>query len=345
MSKQYRIVRLENFKGGLHLARGLTNTYDKSLKTLHSDTIKSAIFVCALELFPEIGVAGEQSEYQAGKYFLGQFKVSSAFPFIDQDYYFPTIEIPRPYNFSEDASLTDKEKKKILYLRQDVFKEYIKDIRNFKLTKEHLTSKSVLDKKRYGENIKSDTYQHVAVSRDYGSDSDPYYVDKIYFEKNAGLYFLLEMKDEEDTETLKKIEAALKLLGDNGIGTDRNTGNGQFDMDMTETMTFDVSDDATHDLVLSLYCPKKVEIDNQLKSSYYNLIKRGGYISSPQNEVNLTIRKRSIHFFAAGSVFPKYENRSGTIVNLQPDFSNLKHPIWRDGRPIILPIKYETDEK
>lgn len=340
----YKIIRLEEFKGGLHLARGLTNAYDKSLKTLHSDTIKSAIFVCALQLYPEIGEAGDDNKYQAGKNFLGKFKVSSAFPFIGQDYYFPTIEIPRPYDFEKNLGLTDKEKKKILYLRQDLFRDYIKDIQNFKLTEENLKSNSVLNKKRYGENIKSDTYQHVAITRDYGTDSTPYYVDKIYFNENAGLYFLLEMKDKEDTETLKKVEAALRLLGDNGIGTDRNTGNGQFDVDSSQSMNFDAIDDATHDLVLSLYCPEKVEIENQLDKSYYNLVKRGGYISSPQKETNLSIRKRSIHFFTAGSVFPKIENREGKIVNLQPDFGDLKHPIWRDGRPIILPIKYETDE-
>lgn len=341
----YKIIRLQNFRGGLHLARGLTNAYDKSLKTLHSDTIKSAIFVCALQLFPEIGEAGDKDEYQAGQDFLDKFKVSSAFPFVGDNHYLPTIEIPRPYNFEKKSNLTDKEKKKILYLRDDLFKQYIKDIQNFELTEAHLKSESVLNKKKYGKHIKSDTYQHVAITRDYGSDSTPYYVDKIYFSKEAGLYFLLEMKDENDAETWKRLQAALKLLGDNGIGTDRNTGNGQFEIDTTKTMDFDTVDDATHDLMLSLYCPEKVEIKGKLNQSYYNLVKRGGYISSPQKETNLTIRKRSIHFFTAGSVFKKHENRTGKLVNLQPDFGDLNHPIWRDGRPIILPIKYVTDDE
>jgi CRISPR-associated protein Csm4 len=198
-----------------------------------------------------------------------------------------------------------------------------------------------LNEKRYKELIKSETYQHVAIPRNYGSDSTPYYVDKMYFEKDAGLYFLLEITDKNDNETLHKVKAALKLLADSGMGTDRNTGNGQFDIAYDELILDKIDKkEATHDLSLSLYCPEKEEIQGTITDSYYELIKRGGYISSPQSEAHLTIRKRSIHFFTAGSVFPKKEDRKGKLVNLRPKKVNdLEHPIWRDGRAIFIPIK------
>ncbi len=47
----YTVVKLQHFKSGLHLARGLTNAYDRTHDTLHSDKLKSAIFVSALQLF------------------------------------------------------------------------------------------------------------------------------------------------------------------------------------------------------------------------------------------------------------------------------------------------------
>jgi CRISPR-associated protein Csm4 len=81
------------------------------------------------------------------------------------------------------------------------------------------------------ENCEHITYsnpiQHVAISRDHCTDSEPYYVDKIFFHKNAGLFFLVEAEE----KTLEMLKAAMRLLSDNGIGTDRNVGNGQFEAD------------------------------------------------------------------------------------------------------------------
>jgi CRISPR-associated protein Csm4 len=345
MIKQYKIIRLEHFKGGLHLARGLTNSYDNSLKTLHSDTLKSAIFVCALQLSKENDVID--------KSFLESFKISSAFPFYKETenedkkyfYFFPKPELSRPFKFSDNTTdLSDKDKKKINFIGSSIFERYIKNVEKFEFTSEELNFPNLLNNKDYKSLIKSDTYQHVAITRDDGNDSTPYYVDKIYFHSNSGLYFLVETDD----ETFKKVKSAMQLLADNGIGTDRNTGNGQFEVAF-DTMDLEVPDDGNYDLSLSLYCPEKKEI-GQLDESFYGLTKRGGYISSPQNEENLSIRKRSIYMFTEGSVFPKMENdevRKGKIVDLKPNDEKLakkniyiNHPIWRDGQPIFIPMKY-----
>ena len=85
---KYTVIQLKNFKGGLHLARGLTNAYDKTLDTLHSDKLKSAIFVSALQLY---------GAKQIDQSFLESFQISSAFPFYhsptrDQPFYF----FPKP---------------------------------------------------------------------------------------------------------------------------------------------------------------------------------------------------------------------------------------------------------
>lgn len=339
MTKQYKIIRLEHFKGGLHLARGLTNSYDNSLKTLHSDTLKAAIFVCALQLAKENEVID--------KSFLESFKISSAFPFYKETekhfYFFPKPELPRPFKFGNSTDLSDKDKKKINFIGSSVFEKYIKNVSEFEFSSEELNFPNLLNDKDYKSLIKSETYQHVAITRGDDNDSTPYYVDKIYFHSNSGLYFLVETDD----KTFEKIKSAVRLLADNGIGTDRNTGNGQFEVDF-DTLTLDVPDDGNYDLSLSLYCPEKEEI-KQLDDSFYGLTKRGGYISSPQNEENLSIRKRSIYMFTEGSVFPKMENdktREGKIVDLKPNDEKLaekniyiNHPIWRDGQPIFIPMK------
>jgi len=50
-TQTYRVFKLR-FPGGLHLAKGKSE-YDQSDTILHSDTLKSALFVCALQLFGE----------------------------------------------------------------------------------------------------------------------------------------------------------------------------------------------------------------------------------------------------------------------------------------------------
>jgi CRISPR-associated protein Csm4 len=368
MKKTYNVIRLQDFKGGLHLARGLTNAYDKSLKMLHSDTLKSAIFSCALQLFSEIGEAGDDNGFKKGKAFLNDFKISSAFPFYkgsEQEnplYFFPKPDVLKlPFDIEGELGL-EKKLKKVSFLERELFERLIKDNTETIVFKKHHLKGAFMVNNDEGLNFSgtggildnddcsalttSEPYQHVAIPRDQGSDSTPYYVDKIYFHQNAGLYFLVDTDD----ATFEKIKAAVKLLADNGIGTDRNGGNGQFDV-VFDTMELDIPDDGNFDLSLSLYCPLREEIQ-QIDKSFYGLTKRGGYISSPQNEENLSIRKRSIHMFTEGSLFPKMKGRIGKVVDLKPDEKELaakniyiNHPIWRDGQPIFIPMKYNIDGK
>jgi CRISPR-associated protein Csm4 len=146
-----------------------------------------------------------------------------------------------------------------------------------------------------------------------------------------------------DEAILKQVKAAFRLLADSGIGTDRNTGNGQFEVTFSE-IELNLPKTGNYDLSLSLYCPTELEIANCIHKSFYGLTKRGGYISNPEQEIHLTIRKRSIYMFTEGSMFPtKSENRIGKIEDLKPSFAGLNHPIWRDGRAFFVPLNYKED--
>jgi CRISPR-associated protein Csm4 len=342
----YIVVRLENFQGGLHLARGLSNSYDTSLKTLHSDTIKSALFVCALQLY---------GAERISKSFLESFKISSAFPFYASKkdsnihYFFPKPEVPYlPFeNAKEDIN---KKLKKVRFLEKELFELFIQNgnkqitfnennLKGEFLGKDGSNLKDVMPEKGI---YKSEPYQHVFIPQDYNEDSEPYYVDRIYFHEDAGLFCLIETEDES---TLKQVKSAFKLLADNGIGTDRNTGNGQFEV-VFDTMELDVPEESNHEISLSLYCPNEEEI-KKIDKSFYSLTKRGGYISSPQDNKHLSIRKRSIYMFTEGSTFFGKEERQGKIVNLKPDNdflkgNEVKHPIWRDGRALFIPFNFNN---
>lgn len=345
----YKVIQLKNFKGGLHLARGLTNAYDKTLETLHSDTLKSAIFVCAMQLYgPE----------KINKSFLEKFRISSAFPFFHSTfakqtiYFFPKPEMVKlPFDLLNDQTGKNKILKKIRFIEKDLFQQLLEGKAGIELEKKNIfesfvTNKTIdlrgiLDKENCTDITKTEPFQHVHIPRDYGSDSVPYYVDKIYFHRNAGLYFLLDATG----ETKDQVMAAMKLLADNGIGTDRNTGNGQFELGEDKlTLTIPEKEQANYQLNLSLYCPEEQEIKDTVSRSFYSLIKRGGYISSPAKPENQTIRKKSVYMFTEGSLFPYQVERRGKVEDLKPDFAGVGHSIWRDGQPIFLPFNYPNNE-
>lgn len=339
--KLFNVFLFKNFKGGLHLSRGLTNAYDKSLDTLHSDTIKSALFVCALSLY---------GSEQVGEGFLKSFKISSAFPFFNSQtrgerlYFFPKPEIDRlPLDVRSDVG-KEKKLKKLEYLEKSLFEQLIAG-QSATLSPDDFSGKyaaapavqlrATLLKENCEHITRSHPFQHVAISRDHSTDSEPYYVDKIFFHNNAGLFFLVEAEG----ETIDMLKAAMRLLADNGIGTDRNVGNGQFEASFDQ-IELNLPAQADYEMALSLYCPQREEVGSQdMERAYFSLIKRGGYVSSPEREEHQTLRKKSIYMFGEGSIFPKYPNRKGKIVDLKPEYTGFDHPVWRDGQAIFLPYK------
>ncbi|MCC5943486.1 MAG: type III-A CRISPR-associated RAMP protein Csm4 [Bernardetiaceae bacterium] len=409
MEKKFIAVRL-NFTSPLHISRGASD-YDRTLKTLHSDVIKSAIFVNALMLFHN-----ELASEAQGKTFLESFKVSSAYPYyrlhhsdskIDNsglitEYFFP---IPQhnisPFKIEEKDAKTGKKSaesdmqnrkvlKKITFAGQSLFEKLIKRktaeiltleknneifAKSFASQNEHLVQWFQKYEKSHQFKIyDASSDQRVSIqpsAREFDADEngniimpppEPYYIDKLYFqnrklkvmssdkareqneaEEETGLYFLLDIEDEKQ---LPKIKAALKLLQDSGLGTDRNIGNGHFKLDMNDEITLDVPDEAEFQTNLSLYCPYKEEIGNNgklMQESFYDLIKRGGYLASPANPQHVSLRKKSIYMFTEGSIFPK-QKLQGKTVNLQPDNtiladSEVLHPVWRDGKAIFLPMR------
>lgn len=357
----YDIIHLR-FKGGLHLSKGKEGNYDTSERKLHSDTLKSALFVAALQLY-------EMNKEEKADFFKS-FQVSSAFPFYCAADSFEAKEtvhfMPRPLlpDLSERIHITEldqqqqaKGSRRIEYFEKDLLLELLAggvEIAQAHCSKDgkFASKASVLQavKNAKVENVKpiaGGTQQHVAVDRHFEADAQPYTVDRVYFHKNAGLYFLLDFKDETAKE---KVIASLKLLADTGLATDKHTGSGEFELlgDLNDLPKMELPEGGSQQLALSLYCPGEryaSEFPNtELEQSYYKLVRRGGYIASPSNLNHMSLRKRSVYMFSEGSVFPKQAERVGDVVDLKPDNSKLKaieqptveHPIWRDGRSLFL---------
>lgn len=307
--------------------------YSISMKMIQSDTLYAAVTSCLAMLGVPIPEGGD----------LG-CTISSLFPFYQKDkqaeavYFFPR---PLKNSLPLDNIQYAKKIKKVAWLDKDYFermiqgktllgdKSVINDLRN-----EFLTSRSIPDKF-----IVSEVLPRVTVSRTGKEDAVPFYMDRVYYKDYSGLYFLVQ----GDTSLLDK---GLELLQYQGLGTDRNVGNGSFVYE-TDTLELECAENADNVVALSLYIPKNREVLAQMiggENVAYDFVRRGGWITTPPN---LTMRKNVIYAFTPASVFCKEGTAipfcEGTIVDLNPHVKGLdtvEHPIWRNGKAIFVPIRF-----
>lgn len=356
--RSFKVVKLK-FKAPFHISKGKID-FDSSKELIHSDTLKSALYVMGLRLFGKA--------YGDSASFFDRFTISSAFPYMETttgqtEYFFPKPMVKLDLQYAEikeeENTKLQKKIKKVDYLGHSIFEKMLTQENHFVQPQEQIDGGKFLSEilESNPENAYSTKVFAAEQARRVtippfceGKDAVPYYMERIHFHHRAGLYFLVEAKDDFYDTVLRP---ALRLLAEEGLGTKRNIGNGQFDLIDTQqangqierlTLSLKVLTVADAYLNLSLYCPGKEELKEvALEQSSYQLIKRGGWIASPMNVDCISHRKRSVYMFAEGSVFKSTQALAGKIEDLQPPLwksnSDIKpHPVWRDGRAIFLPI-------
>lgn len=333
----FKIYKL-HFTAPLHIS-DQHEDLGNSQKFIQSDTLYAALMSCLAkkgENLPEDGDLG--------------FTVSSLFPFFQKEKNSaPVYFLPIPMQ-SKQANLADvtkaKKVKKVQWIDSNLYSSvlsgeslfdgadsYLPYIKESYLTTYELPE----DINSNMEFVRSEVSQRVTLkSRTGEEDAKPFYVDKILFRYQAGLYFIAE----GDTARLEK---ALSLLSMEGIGTDRNVGYGFFEYTV-DTISIDLPKDANHQLSLSLFIPESKEQLVSLMNSEqvaYDFVRRGGWITTYPY---MTLRKNAIYGFLPGSVFHKDEGKPATVigknVDLKPETTDVEiaHHIWRNGKTIMLPI-------
>lgn len=325
MKKQYDCIKL-HFSSPLHLSRG-REQFDESAKLLHSDTIAAALFVAAMK----IG-ASEQDALDM----LDACRLSSAFPFADQEFFFPKPIMRLPFSFADTAEEKQaKPIKKLQYLGKSWFEKAINNETDVIRADDHLKAGvSFVSEVHSSLVYKSGVTQRVRIAPDNSDKSDPYYTERLFFNEGAGLFILSEWLENRHKDLFY---ASFRMLGDLGIGTDRAVGNGFFEPEIA-TIELRIPDVPTHQCALGLYLPAENELTaNDFDKSSWSLIKRGGYLAGASNEEHITLRKRSIYMFETGSVFPA-KPLIGKRENLRPEWNGLTHSVWREGRPVFIPV-------
>ena len=339
-----------HFKTPLHIGSVKLEEYSSSAKMLHSDTLYSAIIATWNTLGMQQCIPDNLTK--AGQHL--DFTLSSLFPFFQEKaeasptYFFPKpLGLIQPQNYGEHKTI-----KKIKYLDLASFKSILQG--KFKPTIEQVKKDYYVSdaKKGFDEQfMTSEVFARNAVPR-YGDDEKDtkiYYIDRLFFRGNSGLFCIAQFAN----ETIEKqVMGALRYLQDEGLGTDRHVGNGFFALTSEDFTTLDdlKDEDATHSLNLSLFCPPDKPTLTQMMDarSRYEIIQRGGWITTAPY---LSFRKKSIYMFREGSIFNTKEfsgkglQAQGKTVNLRPDLTYLPEeaqdmpPIHRVGRSLFVPIK------
>lgn len=334
----FKIFKL-HFTAPLHIS-DQHDDLGNSQKIIQSDTLYAALMSCLAKNGEELPEDGE----------LG-FTVSSLFPYFQKDKdSSPVYFLPIPMQ-SRQADLADVTKakmvKKVQWIDSNLYSSVLSGESLFDGTDSYIpyiqgnyltTYELPEDINGSKEFVRSEVSQRVTLmSRTGEEDAKPFYVDKILFRYDAGLYFIVE----GDTSLLEK---ALHLLSLEGIGTDRNVGYGFFEY-TADSLSIDLPKEANHQLSLSLLIPESKEQLEMLLNSEcvaYDFVRRGGWITTYPY---MTLRKNAIYGFVPGSVFRKDEGESATvigkIVDLKPETVDVEitHHVWRNGKAIMLPIK------
>ncbi|BAZ31434.1 Csm4 family CRISPR-associated RAMP protein [Cylindrospermum sp. NIES-4074] len=281
---------------------------------------------------------------------LPPFRISSTFIYRKNGGH-TTYYLPRPLKFpinypKENLEFFKTYKKNLTYLPLEVWQRWyqgegfsdeqeLKDYTKYGKLHGKLNKLGTFD---YGKAFKLDKVPKIAVDR-ITRATNLYHTGFVQFEwedNPAGLYFLLQLSPVGE-KLANNLEAALHLLGEEGIGGERSSGAGRFKAEWEElpenwqqVVNFQ---DGTYHTLMSLFWDFPIKPDF-LDNASYEIQERGGWISENQQ------RRKMVRMFSEGSVF--LPSPQGKLVDVTPKGFN-KHRIYRSGISLSLPIKVKEE--
>ena len=269
------------FRTGLHLGR-----YTGPAQTGQLGLQKTEVYIPADTLFSALCqtwatfYGSDELETFLNRYKVDEahvpFRLTSAFPFAGGVRFFP-----KPLLHLKEDPKDHKSLKKVQFVSHNVFKAILggetPKLENHlinggkmwvdaseKEQLETLLKPPEKDKKekqnKAGDNLtvwKTDSRPRVTLDRGT-HESQIWHVETLTFNKGCGLWFAVEFNDTNDTEKIAdKIHTLLWVLGDAGIGGERNAGYGLFKSDKKEeSIKLDTADNSSRFVTLAPICPK-----------------------------------------------------------------------------------------
>ena len=324
----YTVYRL-TFKTQLHLGRASGPAQEGSLgleKTeiyIPADTLFSAICQTWLTFYESESLTTFLKGYTEDRSVL-PFMLTSAFPFAKDVYLFP-----KPLTLSTQS----KKGKRVQFVSQSIFQDIISGTPPEFSEDQLINGEEVWMSPEDKEKLETSSDKNSTIwatntrprvtlgSRSSGSEI--WHVQTLQFNTDCGLWFAAQF---DSDETKHRIETLLRVLGDTGIGGERNAGYGMFDFTET-TLEIPMPEAGNQFVTLSPICPKSSEQLEQLLTDdiAYTLNPLTGWLSS----TGTAARRKQVSMFAEGSVLHTSDAHIGRLVDLRPD--NWEHPVYRYG--------------
>jgi len=315
------------FPYGLHVGAtgyGLEDAHSM----VHSDQLFSALCVSMGRLYGDTGV---EDFLRSPDVFL-----SSCFPFSEEALWFPILMCPR----QEGKKMTypgRKRTRKMSMLPQSMFEANLAGI---------LTDEAMLDGLDKmvppSKFIKKIERPRVTVDR-VTNAGEIFHFGEVHFAEKAGLFFLLQIEGDgkADGSWLPKVSAAVHLLGDEGIGSDRSVGKGLF---TAEHSTVEIKAPPADRCFapLSLYNPSPEETSRlEISNCWYDYTVRNGWV----NTSHPALRRQSVRMLTEGSVltFAEPIAPQGRMLTVLSQQKGAPYDVRRSGRAIFLPVISKND--
>lgn len=310
-TKTVKIFKLR-FKSGFHLD-SQAYAYENSRWMIPSDTLFSAVCHTYRLLYGEKDLedflnGGDPS-----------LRLSSCFPFKGNHYFFPA-----PMKDRALSGIDDKKQFKSALMPKEVFVDDLQGKLSLRQWASSLKAQAGLYREVERPRVMIDRITQ---------RTNIFHFAETKYEEDAGLFFMASFEDDA-LET--RVKAALRLLGEEGIGSDSTVGKGQFDME-EGSLSLEIPAPGEYYVLLSLYNPTEKEIGYlDANRSFYNTILRGGWIAAGGRN----LRRRSVRMLTEGSVIC-YKGGSaprGNMPVVLEDSYGLGHPVYRYGKVFCLPI-------
>lgn len=337
-----RVFKLK-FRSALHVDSKGSGNPEVSDEFIRSDTLSAALALSWAALYP--------NEADDRFFHDPPYRVSSAFPYIGNILLFP---MPVWHIWKDICPKRRKEAKKIRWLSQALFQETMagnaldfptesrcgqesNESEKIKTLNNNIAvSMAELERNPAIESIRAwvkTERQRVAVDRlGIPKEGGLFFFALQFFAPESGLYFLANIED----KFLDRFRAVLTFLGDTGIGADRSSGLGHFEIASEKELILKKADKTSGVVTLSLFNPGAEDnLEKLLQTTAYGLITRSGWISQS------TIGRPPVRIFTEGSYFSA--KPKGRVVETLPDRVrddyklSLAHSACRDFRAVFLP--------
>jgi len=295
-------------------------------------------------------------------------RLSSALPYAGEVLFFPKPMAP--------ANLTEKKQqsqakslKKIAFVSEGIFRAW--------LGHEELNQELHPDNLLHGgkvwvtsaerprrEDVRDDltgkilmwdeqTLPRVAIDR-ITYHSAVYQAGVLRFKAEAGLFVLVEFLGDAKAER-DRLTTLLQVLGHNGLGGERSSGYGQFELQDPETFKDLAPSKKNRFLTLSPYHPTWSEVEAGVLGSgaAYELQTRRGWVGSLEG---MNLRRRAVRVLGEGSILqhagvapqPSYGDLADVTPRDEKGREVLGHKIWRYGIafpvPVSVPLEREEED-